>query len=94
MDTFQEPNISELVKSFLIDRRDSDFTRVVKEHLGCSDQELLQAFLFTLTSSKTFANIILDGGEVTPSNAILMQTVEVQMAKLLEEQRTREKGSN
>jgi hypothetical protein len=59
---------------------------MVTEFLGGSDEERFRAFLFALTCAKTFANVILDGGELTTSNALLMQTVEIQMAKFLEGQ--------
>jgi hypothetical protein len=77
--------IKETLKRFLDDRRDVDFTRVVKLFLSGSDQEQWQAFLFALTSAKVFANIILDRGELTPSNALLMKTIDAQMARVLQE---------
>ena len=92
MPTPEEATITKMLEDFMSDRKDADFARVVKEFLSRSPEDRFNAFLFTLASAKIFANVILDGGELTTSNAVLMQTVEIQMAKLLEEQRTQEES--
>ena len=90
----KQADMLETLQRFLADRHDDNFTRAVKVFLGGSDEERFRAFMFTLTSAKTLANVILDGGKFTISNGVLMQSVTIQLVKLLEEQRTREKGSN
>ena len=94
MDLVQQASSLETLKRFLADRRDSDFTKVVEEFLDCSDEERLRAFLFSITSAKLFANIIVDRGELTPSTALLIQSLEVQMIKLakqLEERQSQDR---
>jgi len=78
----QQPSIIQALKNFLGDRQDPNFGRVVKAFLNSSDEERLRGFLLALTSAKTLANIILDGGEVTLSNVVLMRTLETQMTAL------------
>ena len=76
--------ITKTLERFLNDRGDGDFLHVVKAFLGRSEEDQFHAFLYALISSKVFVNVVLDRGELTPPNAILMKTVEVQMAKLLQ----------
>ena len=78
----QQTAMLETLQRFLTDRHDTNFTSSVKEFLAGTDEERLRAFIFAITSAKIFANVILDTGEFTVSNAFLMQTLEVQVAKL------------